>query len=129
MPTIRTAGLLVALAAMGCAPAEPSGVTEAPTDLPSATVAIGETTRVDGVPVTPLAVLEDSRCARDVACVWAGRVRIRIRIDADNGSREMEMELGEPTQAGITLSAVRPERLSNAPIEPGAYRFTFAPVR
>src|SRR3546814_13234016 len=77
MPTIRTAGLLVALAAMGCAPAEPSGVTEAPTDLPSATVAIGETTRVDGVPVTPLAVLEDSRCARDVACVWAGSVRIR----------------------------------------------------
>ena len=41
---------------------------------------LNETVRVGGVAVTPLVVLEDSRCPRDVACVWEGRIRLSVRV-------------------------------------------------
>jgi hypothetical protein len=57
-----------------------------------ARVALGETVYVDGPRVTPLAVIEDSRCPIDARCVWAGQVRLKVRIDI--GARGEERELG-----------------------------------
>jgi hypothetical protein len=80
---------------------------------------------VGPVRVTPLAVLEDSRCAKGVQCIWAGRVRIDARV---NGERR-EMTLGEPIAAAggqIELAEVRPERLADTALPREAYRFRFA---
>jgi hypothetical protein len=132
MSTVPIIILLTALAVAGCAPAEPvvvAGTSPGQPQAAQATVALGERARVAGLTLTPLAVLEDSRCAKDVTCVWAGTVRVRARLDADNGSRMIEMELGKPTEIGAVLSAVGPERLSSAPIDQTAYRFTFAEAR
>ena len=102
----------------------------AETSAPNENVAIGGTARVRGVAVTPLAVVEDSRCPKDVTCIWAGRVLIRARIQAEGRSSEAEMELGKPFaasgNAAIVLAEVWPERTTGAGIEPADYRFAFA---
>jgi hypothetical protein len=43
-------------------------------------VRLGETAMVSPARVTPIEVLEDSRCPAGVQCVWAGRVRIAARV-------------------------------------------------
>ncbi len=130
MRSILLAGAIAAFAA-ACAPAGPPA-SAAETAASSRTAGIGATARVGSVAVTPLAVLEDSRCPRDVTCIWAGRVRIRARIEADGRSFEAEMELGKPiASAGgeeVVLASVSPERTASAAIQADDYRFTFAPA-
>jgi hypothetical protein len=122
--------MIAAFVAGGCAPAR-SPAQPAVTQS-QRIVRIGEAARIAGVAVTSLAVLEDSRCPRDVTCVWAGRVVIRARIEAKGASSTMEMELGKPVttaaKEAIVLAEVRPERTSSAAIEPADYRFVFAPA-
>ncbi len=89
---------------------------------------IGETGNVDGPKVTPLAVLEDSRCPQGVQCVWAGRVRITARIDLGSGSQSRDLTLGEPQQVAdgtLTLVEVLPAKRKDQPIYPDEYRFGF----
>lgn len=86
---------------------------------------IGDTLRIQGMRVTPLRVLEDSRCPQNARCVWAGRVRLSVRI----GRTVRELTLGQsvPMAGGqLSLAAVLPERTSaTAAIPPRAYRFGF----
>jgi hypothetical protein len=56
-------------------------------------VRLGGTARLGGVSVRPIAVVEDSRCPADVACVWAGRLRLRAAV---SGVGETELILGQP---------------------------------
>lgn len=89
---------------------------------------IGETASVDGPTVTPLAVLEDSRCAQGVQCVWAGRVKVTVRIDLGTGSQSRDMILGEPqavADGSLTLVEVLPEKKVDQVIYPDEYRFGF----
>jgi hypothetical protein len=128
MRSILLAGVL---ALAGCAPAGPPAMAAEAIDS-SRNVAIGGTARVGGVAVTPLAVLEDSRCPKDVTCIWAGRVLIRARIAAAGRTSEAEMELGKPLttsgNAAIVLAQVWPERTSGVAIGSDDYRFVFAPA-
>jgi hypothetical protein len=130
MRSIFLAGAFAASTA-ACAPAGPPAIA-AETTASNQTAGIGATARVGGIAITPLAVLEDSRCPRDVTCVWAGRVLIRARIEADGRSSEAEMEQGKPISAAgredVVLASVSPERTSSAAIEMDEYRFTFAPA-
>lgn len=90
-------------------------------------VAIGQTAYVDGPSVTPLELLEDSRCPKDVRCVWAGQVRLRVRVTGGAWSREIELVSNKPVQVAdgaLRLVAATPER-SQAAIRPQDYRFTF----
>ena len=90
--------------------------------------ALGETVTVNGPRVTPLAVLEDSRCPTSVKCVWAGQVRISVRIDLGSGNQTRELTLGKPAQVAdgaLTLVEVTPERRSTTPVYPEDYRFGF----
>lgn len=112
----------------GCAPAaSPETAAEAASS--NRMAGIGGTARVGGVAITPLAVIEDSRCPSDVTCVWAGRVLIRARIEARGSASEADMELGKPIAASaagrIVLAAVSPDKTSSAAIEADDYRFTF----
>lgn len=89
---------------------------------------IDETGYVDGPRVTPLKVLEDSRCPVGTQCVWAGRVKITARIDLGSGSQNRELALGEPIAVAdgqLTLVEVLPEKRANQNIYPDEYRFGF----
>ncbi len=88
----------------------------------------GETVAVDGPKVTPLALLDDSRCPVGVQCVWAGQVKITVRIDTGKGSetRELTLGKGEPVADGqLELVEVMPEKRSDTTLYPEDYRFGF----
>lgn len=89
---------------------------------------LGQETYVDGPKVTPLAVLEDSRCPKGVQCVWAGRVRISTRIVLGSGSQTRELTLGQPQQVAdgsLELVEVSPSPIKGRTIDPQDYRFRF----
>lgn len=118
---MRMTPLLIATALAGCATTPPpaSGVAYA---------RLGETVYVDGPKVTPLELLEDSRCPTEVQCIWAGRVRIAARIDLGPKSETRELTLGEPVtvaDGSLELREVLPIKKKEAAIPPGDYRFGF----
>jgi hypothetical protein len=91
-------------------------------------VRLGQEAHVDGPRVTPLAVIEDSRCPKEVTCVWAGRVRISARIDIGGGSETRELTLGEPqpvADGNLELVEVVPVPLKDRTILPQDYGFRF----
>lgn len=131
--TIAMLALLALLA--GCA-APAAGAPEAPADRSGAetpgtvTVQLGETARLGDIRVRPIAVIEDSRCPRDVTCVWAGRLRLKAAISAVPG--EAVLTLSEPFAlpggGRLTLVAAAPEPWHAPPpgVETGAAtRFAF----
>jgi hypothetical protein len=131
---IEAVALLALLA--GCAPpaAPPVAPPAAPPDQAGARagtveVRLGGTGRLGDISVRPLAVMEDSRCPSDVACVWAGRLRLRAAV---SGVGETELLLGQPLAlpggASLILVAAAPAPRQRPP--PGAEtgpatRFTF----
>lgn len=122
--------LLVAatLTLAGCAtPTPPALVPPSQEDGISRTM-IGRTVSVGGPEVTPIAVIEDSRCPADVACVWAGRVRISARVDLGRGSEFHELTLGTPVpvaDGALELVEVQPSKRASdeRALAPHDYRF------
>lgn len=106
-----------------------AGCATVPTSGGLAYARIGQEIRVDGPRVTPLSVLEDSRCPENARCIWAGRVRISARIVTGRGAETREMTLGEPIAVAdgkLLLGDVQPGRkTTEAAVAPGDYRFEF----
>lgn len=82
--------------------------------------------------ITPIEVLEDSRCPESVECVWEGTVRINAELVSSSGSSEMALSLREAVTFGDyevmlvdVVPAVREPQDSSA-IAPSEYLFTFA---
>jgi hypothetical protein len=101
------------------APASPDGIARAGLD---------ERVYVDGPYVTPLEVLEDSRCPMNARCVWAGRTRISIRIDLGSRSETREIATDAPIQVAdgqLSLVEVQPDRMAGEEADLGKYRFGF----
>lgn len=67
---MNAASILPALVAVASAPAASAHLVEG-------LVRLGQTADVCGPRVTPLRVVEDSRCPMNSRCVWAGRVALR----------------------------------------------------
>lgn len=110
-----------ALAACATMPAAPQdGIARA---------GLNERVYVDGPYVTPLAVLEDSRCPINARCVWAGRVRLSVRIDLGARSETREIASDAPIQVAdgqLALVEVQPDRMAgDRPGAPKPYRFGF----
>lgn len=81
-----------------------------------------------GVKITPLEVLEDSRCAVDVLCAWAGTVRLSALFTNTIGETEREFKLNEPVTTEsetLTLFEVLPPPHSNQKISESQYTFIF----
>lgn len=117
--------LFLLLAATGCATVSAEEPPRAP-GVPYAR--IGQSVYVEGPRVTPLAVVEDSRCPEGVQCVWAGRVRISARIDLGARSETRELTLHKPEQVAdgsLELIEVRPARKRDTAIPNADYRFAF----
>lgn len=94
-------------------------------------VALGQSQRVGGFAVTPIAVKEDSRCPMNARCIQAGRVVVRAAVTGDGERLERNFTLGEPVTIGrraIVLDSVTPEQMAGAD-QPGPdYRVHFSPA-
>ena len=111
----------LALAACATTPPEPQdGIARA---------GLNERVYVGGPYVTPLAVLEDSRCPMNARCVWAGRTRLSVRIDLGSGSETREIASDAPIQIAdgqLALVEVQPDRMTGEqPGDQKPYRFGF----
>jgi len=53
---------------------------------------VGERQEIKTIEVTFLEVIEDSRCPKDVECVWAGQAKIKIRVK-EKGKESIEKEI------------------------------------
>ena len=94
----------------------------------SPTAGIGQQATAGPLRITPLKVLEDSRCPINARCVWAGRLILRTAIRGPNLRQTRDLTLGEPQAiAGGKLSLVagEPGKLAGAEGNPPASRFTF----
>jgi len=91
---------------------------------------IGQPTRVGTLVVTPLAVLEDSRCPLNARCVWAGRLVLRSRIDGPGWRETVDLTLGQTHAAhgtGLALVSVEPGKMAGSEPSPPASLFGFEP--
>lgn len=92
------------------------------------TLAFGESAKFGDLIIEPLELIEDSRCAIDMICVWAGTVRVKLRTISGLGSADTTLELGKSmtTEAEeIKFVSVAPSRKESEPTPAGDYRFTF----
>lgn len=131
MALMRSLFAALASASLAACAVVPPPDTTPPAPAGSA-VSLGQKVRVGDVVVTPVAVVEDSRCPLDARCVWAGRLVVRTRIDglADGEVwRDItDMRLGETFGMHgrvIALTSGEPARLAEREIPPEAYRFTY----
>lgn len=88
---------------------------------------LGQRVDLGGPRVTPLRVLEDSRCPMEARCVWAGRVRLEVKVETGRGGAVRELASDKPLPVAdgqLELLGVMPPTSTQRPIAPGDYRFT-----
>lgn len=93
---------------------------------------LGQGVSALGMTVTPLEVVEESRCPQDVQCIQAGTVRVRVRLSSGLGTSGQVIALGGSmtTEAEtVKLVDVTPYPSSGTQIAPESYRFTFEIAR
>lgn len=113
---------LASIALAGCA------ATAAAPQPPPGPARLGQTVYVDGPRVTPVKVIEDSRCPMNARCVWAGHVVLRVKVTGGAWQRTIDLTMGEPVQVadgGLTLVSVTPDKRTDTAIKPRDYRFGF----
>ena len=93
-------------------------------------VSIGESAGAFGMEITPLEVLEDSRCGQDVTCIQAGTVRVAVSITTESADETIEHEIilgASEVVSGrlVELLLVSPPARSDVTITPEQYVFTF----
>jgi hypothetical protein len=124
----RLAAILTCLALVGC-DAEGARV-QAVEVGPEFTLAPGESVSVKAadMKVRFVAVIEDSRCPKNLTCIWAGQVKVQLEVQvASQAASPMEIVEGTTAPAGeyrVTLVRVGPEPLNGAEIAPQDYRAT-----
>jgi hypothetical protein len=113
--------LFVALALSACAT-----LPAAPPMRGDGLARIGETTRVGMLTVTPLRVVEDSRCPINARCIWAGRLVLSAKVAAAGWHETRNLTLGEPAAlhaTTLTLTSAEPGKMAGA--QPPAPPLTF----
>lgn len=90
-------------------------------------VALGGSTMVMGVTISPQEVISDSRCPIDAQCVWAGTVEVRTVLATQVAHGEHVLRLGDPQVFGdysVTLVEVLPAKAQTA-ISDASYQFIY----
>jgi len=119
---------LPAIILAGCAPAD-AGTAGERQSARILTLRLSEAGRVGGARITPLAVVEDSRCPAGVQCVHAGTVRVITRISAASGKDEPVLALGQPRRVRelwVTLLGACPTPRVGVRMGAAEYRLSFA---
>ncbi len=78
--------------------------------------------------VTPISVVQDSRCPTDVQCIQAGTVVVKAKLAGGLGEYTANLELNKPLvneEVSITLINVSPAPLSTHTIGSTEYVFSF----
>jgi hypothetical protein len=77
---------------------------------------VGETAALDGgaLTVTVEQVAEDSRCPRDVTCVWAGRALVELHVTVDGADK------------GLVTATLMPGRPSSQELDATVERYVFS---
>ncbi len=91
-------------------------------------IAIGQSAWLGDAIVTPLALVEDSRCPADAQCVQAGKLTVSTRITSTHWQQTVPLTLGEPYRVmsrNFVLVSATPTKNAGQEIPPGAYRFAF----
>ncbi len=93
----------------------------------TATVGLLETAKFRTVSIMPTKVLEDSRCASDVDCIWAGQIRVETEVSGREAVMHTFTEGLAFSFEGyeITLVKAEPYPVSTRRIGERDYRFTF----
>jgi hypothetical protein len=92
------------------------------------TVSLGQQAGGLRATITPLEVLEDSRCPVNANCIWAGTVRLRVSIASGSGASQDTIVLNTPITTEshvITLTEVGPQAIAGEEKDPSKYKFTF----
>lgn len=120
---------LIATAPLAGCTAPASQPRPQPSAWPDFSSALGQSTRLGGRTITPLAVLEDSRCPANANCVQAGTVRVQLSIEEGTRKRTSEIGLGKPLAMDgdwLHLTGVCPHPIAPNPVPLAQYRFQFA---
>jgi len=127
---------LLLFCCLGACGGSPASTAPAPLELDvEGTLAAGTTVPVKGtdMQVTFVAVTEDSRCPKDVTCVWAGEVKVKLTVKLGS-SAPVKREVLEGRAAivepyRLTVTRVLPEPLSDKKPQPSDYRINLIVVR
>jgi hypothetical protein len=128
----HTAILLLLVACAGAPDGAPAGQDVGlPAGDQEVTLAIGETRQLPGGASLALtAVPADSRCPRNVVCVWAGSVAATLRLGVGSTDTTATINsLSEPRAFAFrgwhaTLKGVTPDPDAGVPTPPDSYRVT-----
>lgn len=91
---------------------------------------LNESESAFGTTLTPIEVVEDSRCPMDAMCIQRGQTRVRVETVDGMGTSTVVVTLGAPEPAttetaSFWLTEVMPYPMASDPTEPEQYRFTF----
>lgn len=126
-----SAAVLSLIAAVGCGG---GATTVLSTDLASGSPAVvelgvGQSAVVDGLVIRFAEVTEDSRCALDVTCVWAGNGAVLLHLSSDGTAVEavtvnttVEPRSVEREGLSIRIAGLEPQPMSTVRIDPNEYR-------
>lgn len=91
-------------------------------------VKLGQPVALAGLTLTPMTVVEDSRCPINARCVWAGRIVVTTSVDGAGWSENANLILGEPQQVRgtrVALVSAEPGRMAGQDTAMDDYRFVF----
>lgn len=99
-----------------------------PENMATVTASLKQAVNALDLRLTPLTVLEDSRCPVDVVCIQAGTVKLTMRMTTGATGTEETIGLGEtiPFEGHtIEFEDASPVPRASQTIKPEDYRFTF----
>ncbi|KLE35663.1 hypothetical protein [Aurantiacibacter luteus] len=91
-------------------------------------VPLGQAVALDDMALTPLAVVEDSRCPINARCVWAGRIVVQTRVAGRGWQESAPLTLGEPAQVHgriVVLVSAEPGKVAGTQTRSEDYRFVY----
>ena len=91
-------------------------------------IKVGETVKFKDNSITLLRVVDESRCATGVTCVWAGTVKVEIISVTGMGTSTEKIELGKFLTTGgekIEVISVTPYPTKDTIISQNMYQVTF----
>ncbi|MBP9771922.1 MAG: hypothetical protein KBD16_03290 [Candidatus Pacebacteria bacterium] len=95
-------------------------------------LALGESGTFNNVTITPTELVSDSRCPRDVQCIWAGTVEVQATIQSEKETkikvfRPGDLEIVALSNGGMEVDFLDafPYPTSASPVPASEYRFQF----
>ncbi|OAB80136.1 hypothetical protein [Cochleicola gelatinilyticus] len=82
------------------------GQKETPVEVPKIAMKVpfGESITINETTITFKKVLEDSRCPKEVNCIWAGRIKILVEVSKDGTTAETKELIFGQTRPGESES-------------------------